>query len=996
MMMRISFLLPALFFYAGFSSAFTSLSTAPYAFMSSINQHRLAKCPHLGQYEGGVLTGAYPVMFSEEGAPVRGLVEVRLFGGPGVRSKVYRAEASAAEQGAFFASASWSLDEGGGGLPLLPPPCEENLDLTMVFYGSNNDSPQWLQNADAVRMMVDVTKQQRHTGNKKVFVAEMEEEAVVDSMDTEFSDVPSTTTTLAVELPSETRNSLVPGKPVVLAFKKSASSSKKGPIGYAKTTKMRQNNNNNIRGETHHRRSSSAPAIVFDGITLPEQYSAVDRYVGAAACKAFNILSQGITMGCAVFTSTAVMGARMCMLNDRESSIDNVVFSARQNGDCASSGSTTSGSIDTFRWQTTSPGEMVENWCAPMNGTNEGPCTRGVCAEGMRYGGVPGSVFEIHGIAATMAEILKNGPVGARISVTPDFMNRYRGGVFNRTYDPAEGSGHKVSLVGWGSTDQGVPYWLIQNSWGTWWGENGFGRILRGANVMGIEIEGVDVVKPISSAPTCASAPRCNVWSTTLGNCSCVCRGTFRIGEQCDVCPASTCLNGWEMLDPSCARCTCPYGFSGSQCEFGVDFQTRRWAVCQGSGNIDMQYVFSEDPASYHAPPLGRSVVAFYLPGVTSVFGWSQTAQLCAAGITARCPATGSISIPTTPSVPSVYAVRLMKAVNNNGNVAFYSPLDLERNTYLSELHVLASTDPACQPGNEALLASLGSFRPPITTAIDAETARAAASAARLTVAQPAIDQIKAQWALSDVVPTAPISVLPTGLSPLILDDVLPASPDGYLWAGSLNLYRVCPTAPPQTSGVQKKLTLATHDGMTAWINGLGPNGNAAQWVGSEDSGACTEVRISTGVPAADTYTIAFYNVAKDSNIALSMRFKLKHVIFSPLPWISGSTALVFRFTTTYNYGPNAVPMVSDTLKMVDKNGVVVDTVYTYCNCRTAPIATSIPSPAGVNRAVTMTAPKIAAGAPTRTPYVVQLHRANTAAVVSFANPNVVWSKYLL
>jgi cathepsin B len=45
---------------------------------------------------------------------------------------------------------------------------------------------------------------------------------------------------------------------------------------------------------------------------------------------------------------------------------------------------------------------------------------------------------------------------------------------------------HSVAIVGWGD-EAGTPYWIVQNNWGTRWGEEGFVRILRGSNLLGIE-----------------------------------------------------------------------------------------------------------------------------------------------------------------------------------------------------------------------------------------------------------------------------------------------------------------------------------------------------------------------------------------------------------------------------------------------------------------------------------------------------------------------------
>lgn len=83
---------------------------------------------------------------------------------------------------------------------------------------------------------------------------------------------------------------------------------------------------------------------------------------------------------------------------------------------------------------------------------------------------------------AMVAALNTVGPLSVALDAT--YWSFYSGGIYDSSCSTSR-MNHGVLLVGYGEQN-GTKYWIVKNSWGKSWGENGYIRLIRGKNKCGI------------------------------------------------------------------------------------------------------------------------------------------------------------------------------------------------------------------------------------------------------------------------------------------------------------------------------------------------------------------------------------------------------------------------------------------------------------------------------------------------------------------------------
>jgi len=88
-------------------------------------------------------------------------------------------------------------------------------------------------------------------------------------------------------------------------------------------------------------------------------------------------------------------------------------------------------------------------------------------------------LHKVYGSISGMKSGLAGGPISVSVG-TGDALHHYSKGILNTSKCPTKTT-HSIGAVGYGSD-----YWIVRNSWGSKWGEHGYGRIYIKSGSVGI------------------------------------------------------------------------------------------------------------------------------------------------------------------------------------------------------------------------------------------------------------------------------------------------------------------------------------------------------------------------------------------------------------------------------------------------------------------------------------------------------------------------------
>lgn len=207
---------------------------------------------------------------------------------------------------------------------------------------------------------------------------------------------------------------------------------------------------------------------------LPEHFDSREQWPDCI----HEIRNQGHCGSCWAHAASEVLSDRFCIASNGQV---NVVLSPQDMVSCDWFDHGCNGGILTTSWVYLKYFGIVTDDCKPyVSGDGKVPwcpLLKSQCTNSnVEYKKYKASTFySLASIDEIKRNIFEKGPVETGFMVYSDFMN-YKGGIYRKSGSASMLGGHAVKIIGWGRENE-TEYWIVANSWGTSWGENGHFRI---------------------------------------------------------------------------------------------------------------------------------------------------------------------------------------------------------------------------------------------------------------------------------------------------------------------------------------------------------------------------------------------------------------------------------------------------------------------------------------------------------------------------------------
>lgn len=206
---------------------------------------------------------------------------------------------------------------------------------------------------------------------------------------------------------------------------------------------------------------------------LPRTFDAREQWPEAI----HEIRDQGSCGSCWAFGATEALSDRFKV----EKNID-IVLSPQHLVSCDTSNFGCNGGYLDRAWNFMHEKGVTTEECYPYTSGitgDDGDCSHTRCTTNADFEVFSSEeTFMTTDVEKAQQAIFTEGPIEAGFMVYEDFLS-YKSGVYQHTSGKLLG-GHAVKVVGWGVEDDGQEYWIMANSWGTKWGEDGFFKIAIG------------------------------------------------------------------------------------------------------------------------------------------------------------------------------------------------------------------------------------------------------------------------------------------------------------------------------------------------------------------------------------------------------------------------------------------------------------------------------------------------------------------------------------